>query len=66
VEEVEAGIKMMQGNAIINAAILFGMGLHKLCDFVICVKAPFPVRFIRALKRDKLPEMSFQVFAASP
>ena len=39
-------------NALINAAILFRMGLHTLCDFVIVVKAPLVVRILRGLKRD--------------
>ncbi|MCD6121218.1 MAG: dephospho-CoA kinase [Spirochaetales bacterium] len=54
VDEVKEGIKGRRENTIINAAIMFDMGLHKLCDFVICVYAPFWVRFIRALKRDNL------------
>lgn len=54
IEEIKASIKARKDNSIINAAILFGMGLHTLCDFVICVNAPFFVRFKRALKRDNL------------
>lgn len=37
---------------VINAAVLFPMGLHRLCDKVICVTAPFPFRLRRALRRD--------------
>ncbi|NOY09314.1 MAG: dephospho-CoA kinase [Spirochaetes bacterium] len=55
VKEVKEIISRSDGNIVINAAILFHMGLHQLCDFVICVKAPFTIRLIRALKRDKLP-----------
>lgn len=36
----------------INAALLVKMGLHELCDFVVLVSAPAPVRFFRALRRD--------------
>ena len=39
---------------VINAAILFKMGLHRLCDFVIIVRAPLPVRLVRAMRRDSL------------
>ena len=38
----------------INAAILFKMGLQRLCDLVICVSAPFFVRLVRALARDSI------------
>jgi len=55
VKEVKEIIDKSGGNIVINAAILFRMGLHQLCDFVICVNAPFIIRLIRALKRDKLP-----------
>lgn len=40
--------------AAINAAILFKMKLHMLCDFVIIVRAPVIVRLYRALRRDAL------------
>ncbi len=36
----------------INAALLFHMGLHEFCDRVILVKAPLPLRCIRAARRD--------------
>ena len=55
VDEVKKRIKDRKNNFIINAAILFDMGLHLLCDFVICINAPFFIRFRRALKRDNLP-----------
>ena len=55
VKKVKEIINKSDGNIVINAAILFRMGLHQLCDFVICVKAPFIIRLMRALKRDKLP-----------
>jgi dephospho-CoA kinase len=42
------------GNAhsMINAAILHRMGLHRLCDLVLQVEAPFLLRLYRAKKRD--------------
>jgi dephospho-CoA kinase len=39
-------------SCVINAAILYKMGLHELCDAVICVKAPLLVRLARARSRD--------------
>ena len=39
---------------VINAAILHRMGLHRLCDLVICVTAPALQRFKRARARDGL------------
>lgn len=41
-------------DAAINAALLFKMGLERLCDVVLVVRAPLPVRFFRALRRDRL------------
>lgn len=38
----------------INAAILFHMGLHTLCDRVLWVEAPLLARVRRALQRDDL------------
>ena len=40
-----------QQNVVINAAILFEMGLDKLCDIIFWVDAPVIVRFFRGLKR---------------
>ena len=37
---------------MINAAILHRMGLHRLCDLVLKIEAPFLVRLCRAKKRD--------------
>ena len=39
---------------VINAAILFRMGLHRLCDTVIYVEAPLILRLRRAQQRDGL------------
>jgi dephospho-CoA kinase len=53
VESVREKIGELQGgNIVVNAAILFKMGLHSLCDAVVWVDAPWPVRFLRALRRD--------------
>ena len=41
-------------NVVVNAAILFEMGLHKLCDVIFWVEAPAIVRFFRGLKREKV------------
>ncbi len=41
-------------NVVINAAILFEMGLDKLCDLVFWVDAPAIIRFFRGLRRDNI------------
>ena len=44
-----------QGNdTAVNAAILFEMGLHRLCHFILFVRSPVWQRFLRARKRDGL------------
>jgi dephospho-CoA kinase len=40
---------------VINAALLFYMGLHRKCDLVFWVTAPLLKRMRRARSRDKLP-----------
>ena len=42
------------GDIVINAAILHHMGLHLLCDAVVCVTAPLLIRLARAVRRDAL------------
>ncbi len=42
------------GRFAVNAALLFPMGLHRLCDLVLYVSASLPVRIWRALRRDRL------------
>jgi len=42
------------GNFAVNAALLFLMELHRLCDLVLVVSAPLPARIWRALRRDRL------------
>ncbi len=51
-EEIHAN---PESDFVINAAILFHMGLHTLCDRVLWVEAPLLVRIRRALQRDDLP-----------
>ncbi len=41
-----------EARIIVNAALLFHMGLHTLCDHVVVVRAWFPVRLVRSLRRD--------------
>lgn len=40
--------------AVINAALLFSMGLDRFCDYVIWTDASFFQRFRRARRRDRL------------
>ncbi|TVR91719.1 MAG: dephospho-CoA kinase [Spirochaetaceae bacterium] len=54
VEIVEQRLKDAPGqNCVVDAALLFPMGLHRLCDFVMWVDACLPLRLLRALRRDK-------------
>ncbi|MCL2294202.1 MAG: dephospho-CoA kinase [Spirochaetes bacterium] len=53
VQEVENILKQRQGeNILIDAAILAHMRLHKYCDAVIWIKAPFFKRLFMAMHRD--------------
>ena len=54
VAKIETIVSETDGNIAVNAAILFKMGLQRLCDFVIYVTAPFCTRLRRALARDSL------------
>lgn len=54
IARVKSQLKTYEGNVVINAAVLFKMGLHRLCDLVICVEAPFLRRLFRAMRRDGL------------
>ncbi len=50
-------------NVCVNAALLFKMDLHDLCEYVLMVKAPLRVRVKRARKRDGLSYLQiFQRF----
>jgi dephospho-CoA kinase len=65
VEKVRALISRTGGNLLINAAVLHRMGLHALCDAVLWVMAPLPIRFFRAMKRDRLtPRRAWERIAA--
>jgi dephospho-CoA kinase len=52
VAEVERTLMRLEGQVVINAAVLFRMGLQRFCDAVICVEAPFFERLQRARQRD--------------
>ena len=54
VRRVEEIVGQKRERIVINAAILFRMGLHRLCDTVICVSAPLLARLKRARMRDSL------------
>lgn len=58
VAEAEKGGQRM---VVLNAALLYRMGLDALCDAVIFVKASFYTRYRRAKERDKV---SWEVFRA--
>jgi dephospho-CoA kinase len=51
---VEESLRNAPGRSVINAAVLFRMGLYRFCDFVICVRAPLWKRLVRAKRRDGL------------
>jgi dephospho-CoA kinase len=52
--EVEKILRRLEGQVVINAAVLFRMGLERLCDAVVCVRAPLLQRLKRARRRDGL------------
>jgi dephospho-CoA kinase len=52
--QTERMVAARKDNLVINAALLFKMGLERLCDFILCLKAPLIVRLCRARKRDGL------------
>jgi len=41
-------------SVVVNAALLFPMGLYRLCDKVLWITATLPLRFIRARRRDSV------------
>jgi dephospho-CoA kinase len=55
IAEVKLKTAAVRGDVLINAAILYHMGLHTLCDVVVCVTAPVVARIFRAMRRDELP-----------
>jgi len=52
VERVRERIRAGSNLVVINAAILFRLNLHLLCDLVICVRAGLLRRVARARRRD--------------
>jgi dephospho-CoA kinase len=54
VARVEEQLRRCGNRVVINAAVLFRMGLDRLCDFVMCVQAPLLKRLSRARRRDHL------------
>jgi dephospho-CoA kinase len=54
VQRVREELATMTGPAVVNAALLFRMGLDRLCGAVVCVRAPWWVRLARARRRDAL------------
>ena len=49
------------GSLVLNGALLYRSGFHKLCDYVIYVDASYYVRQKRALNRDGISEESFKL-----
>ena len=54
ISEVERLVAAGSGRTVVNAAILFRMGLERLCDLVVCIDAPFLLRLARVMRRDRL------------
>ncbi len=54
VERVRGELAAAGGPVVLNAAILFRMGLDRLCSAVLCVRAPWWARAARARRRDGL------------
>ena len=52
VAEVDERLRIRGRHCVINAAILYRMGLHTRCDLILCVRAPLLLRFLRAQRRD--------------
>ena len=52
---VRTQISESPNSVAINAALLYKMGLHHLCDAVFHVTAPAPLRLLRAMRRDRRP-----------
>ena len=53
------------GADIVESAILFESGLNRLCDKVVAVIAPEPVRLQRAMQRDHADETAIRARMAS-
>jgi dephospho-CoA kinase len=52
VERVREELAADLGPVVLNAAVLFRMGLESLCGAVLCVRAPWWARLGRARRRD--------------
>ena len=46
-------------NGVVNAALLFPMGLHRFCDKVLWITAALPLRLLRARQRDSMSLTGF-------
>jgi dephospho-CoA kinase len=54
VQRVREELALASGPVVLNAAILFRLGLDRLCGAVLCVRAPWWKRLARARRRDGL------------
>jgi len=53
-ELVNERLSQLWGHIVINAALLFKLGLEPLVDAVFIIRAPFYLRLKRAMERDRL------------
>ncbi len=53
-EKVRAWLRSTPGDKLINAAVLYRLGLDADCGHVICVTAPLLLRVARAMRRDRV------------
>jgi len=51
-KQVELMLEQLSGSVVLNAAVLFRMGLERVCHAVVCVRAPLFKRVKRARRRD--------------
>ncbi len=58
IDEVKNTVKG-KDKVVINAAVLFSMGLNEICDYIFIVKSPLISRIWRGMKRDSLS--TFQI-----
>ncbi len=54
VQRIREELALASGPVVLNAALLFRMGLDRLCGAVLCVRAPWWLRLARARRRDGL------------
>ena len=55
VQMVRERLAAATGHVVVNAALLFPMGIDALCDIALWVRAPLFTRLLRACRRDRLP-----------